>query len=169
MSEINLMPGVNIAASGLAAQRARLEVIAQNIANASTTRGPDGKPYRRQMVALESGSDMQIRIPVADAPVPKTRLSTGHGTHVAGRGIGFDKGIQVGVSVTGVKTDASPLPKVYDPGHPDADADGYVEMPNVDLLSEMVDLMLASRIYEANLTVLEASRENSKQTLDLMR
>jgi flagellar basal-body rod protein FlgC len=169
MSEINMIPGVHIAASGLAAQRARLEVIAANIANASTTRGPGGQPYRRKIVHVESGGDARFRVPLMELPRPRTQMVKRHPGHVSGRELQFTKEIPAGVRVSGVEVDQSPFPQIYDPSHPDANEQGYVEMPNVDLLGEMVDLMLASRVYEANLAVLEASRENAKQALDLMR
>ncbi len=125
--------GLGIAASGLSAQRARMDAIAANIANAETTRGVDGTPYRRKVVRLEE--------------VPFESLLAGS----AGGGVG-----EGGVRVAGVDEDASQGPMRYDPGHPDADAAGYVRMPNVDLSGEMVDLMVTRRHFEANATVFQA-------------
>jgi flagellar basal-body rod protein FlgC len=135
----------NISASGLAAERQRMEVIANNIANAHSTRSLNGGPYRRQeMVFAEA----------LDSASGDSRDSTGS---------------LRGVRVVGVHADESELPKVYNPGHPDADADGYVQMPNVNLPNEMVDLITASRAYEANLKALQLYRQMAEQTLALMR
>jgi flagellar basal-body rod protein FlgC len=121
------------------------------------------------VVNVEAGSDLRIRLPTIDTITPKTKMAAGKAGHLSGRTISFSKSVPAGVSVTGVTRDDAPFPEIYDPSHPDANEEGFVQMPNVDLLGEMVDLMLASRVYEANLAVLEASRENAKQALDLMR
>jgi flagellar basal-body rod protein FlgC len=120
--------GLGIASSGLTAQRTRMETIATNIANAETTRTADGTPYRRRVVEL-------AEVPMAGAD---------------GNGTGG------GVRVASVSEDSSEGRMVYDPGHPDADPSGYVEMPNVDMTTEMVDLMEARRVFEANASVFEA-------------
>jgi flagellar basal-body rod protein FlgC len=130
------MRGLGIAASGLSAQRARMEAISENIANAETTRGPDGTPYRRKIVSLEQVG-FQPLLNQGAAPTPGDE---GYG----------------GVRVTGLQEDASEGPLVYDPGHPDADENGYVRMPNVDINTEMVDLMDTRRVFEANATVFQA-------------
>lgn len=135
-----ILSSTDIAASGLAAERLRMEIAANNIANANTTSTPEGGPYRRQHVLFQSAA--------------------------AGA---FDASESAaGVVVNGVVRDPSELPKVYNPGHPDADADGFVEMPNVKLPMEMVDLMTAGRAYEANLKSLEMFRKMAEQALDLM-
>lgn len=130
-----------ISASGLSAERTRMEVVAQNIANANTTRTPQGGPYRRQDVVFSTALADQL----GDTP-----------------------GL-AGVRVVGITNDNSPLPQVYNPGHPDADANGYVVMPNVQLPMEMVNLMTANRGYEANLKVLQAFRQQAEQSLILVR
>jgi len=110
-----------------------MKVISANIANSSTTRGPDGKPYRRQML----------------------QLSTDPGG---------------GVKVRGVTRDlATPLKKIYEPGNPDASADGYVEMPNVELPTEMIGLIQASRSYQANVAVMKRYLEMVNLTLELLK
>jgi len=130
------MRGLGIAASGLSAQRARMEAISENIANAETTRGPDGTPYRRKTVSLEQvGFEPLLNQGAAPAPGQE-----GYG----------------GVRIAGVQEDTSEGPLVYDPGHPDADENGYVRMPNVDIDTEMVDLMDARRVFEANASVFQA-------------
>lgn len=131
-----------VAASGLAAERKRMEVVANNIANAHSTRTPDGKPFRRHNVVFAAAAD------ASDPDSPE--------------------GMR-GVEVVDVIEDPSELPQVYNPGHPDADANGMVTMPNVSIPTEMVDMMTASRAYEANLSVLSSFRELAEQTLALLR
>ncbi len=135
----------DISASGLAAERQRMEVVANNIANAHTTRTPGGGPYRRQQVVFAAA------------------LQSALGGAASGVGeVG-------GVRVVGIQPDLSALPRVYSPGHPDADEDGFVTMPNVKLPNEMVDLMTASRAYEANLKALRTFKKMAEQALSLLR
>lgn len=142
MSFDSALGALNIAASGLGAERLRMEVVANNIANAAVTRTPEGGPYRRRDVVFE------------------TVLS---GVEANGElGLG-------GVRVAGMVADQSELPRVYNPGHPDADADGFVAMPNVNLPVEMVNLITASRAYEANLRVAQSFLELSQSALALTR
>src|ERR1043166_1189122 len=141
MSFDGMMITSNISASGLSAERLRMEVVAANIANAHTTRSPAGGPYRRQDVVFEA--------------VLGDRLGTrARGAHPL-----------LGVQVVGVVDDMSDLPRVYTPGHPDADAEGFVQMPNVSVPIEMVNLLTASRAYEANLKVLQSLRRHMEQTI----
>lgn len=128
------MDAFDISASGLSAQRARLDLIASNIANVETTRTPEGGPYRRLQAVFAS----------------------------RGRGPG-------GVEVLGVATDPRPAPQVYQPGHPDADPQGYVAYPNVNIVEEMVDLVSATRSYQANAAALSAAKTMAQQALDLGR
>lgn len=128
-----------ISASGLTAQRLRMDTIASNIANIETTRTPEGGPYQRQVPLFSS------RLP--DRP-------------------GQPGG---GVEVLGLLRDQSPFKRVYEPGHPDADEEGYVLMPNVELVKEMVDMIDASRAYEANVTALNASKDMVQRALDIGR
>ena len=131
---------MQISASGMSAERLRMDVIAENLANADTTRGPNGQPYRRQEVVLESGG------------VGGTSFSD----------------VLAGVHVAGVADDPTPLRRVYDPGHPDADAQGYVSMPNVSSVTEMVDLITATRGYEADTQAMNAARQMFTKSLDLL-
>jgi flagellar basal-body rod protein FlgC len=135
----------NISASGLAAERFRMEVLAHNIANANSTRTPGGGPFRRQDVVFAAMLNDQFASGGSDA----ARLG--------------------GVQVVGVVDDPSELPRVLNPGHPDADDEGFVAMPNVQLPIEMVNLITASRAYEANLRVLQSFRQISEQALSLAR
>ena len=141
----NFLQVSNISTSGLSAERLRMEVVASNIANAQSTRGPDGGPYRRQDVLFE----------------------TVLGDHA--NGLSLSTQALQGVRIAGVQEDPSELPRIYSPGHPDADGQGYVTMPNVSLPLEMVNLMTATRAYEANLKVLQAVRKQLEQTIGLLR
>ncbi|MBP3960873.1 flagellar basal body rod protein FlgC [Gemmata sp. G18] len=131
-----------ISSSGMSAERLRMEVVANNIANANATRSANGGPYRRQDVVF--------------AEV----LGAAH------RGTGPD---MRGVEAVELIEDQSELPRVYQPGHPDADAEGFVRMPNVQLPIEMVNLLTASRAYEANLRTAQTFRQMNEQALALLR
>ncbi len=140
-----------ISASGLTAQRLRMDVIANNIANAQTTRTPEGGPYRREMVVLQ----------------PMTNnVSFGDVLQTAMNGTAEAPG--AGVEVAGIVEDPSPFKLVYDPSNPDA-VNGYVQMPNVDIATEMVDLVAASRAYEANVTAFDAAKQMAMAALSLGR
>ena len=120
----------DISASGISAQRTRMDVIANNVANAESTHTPEGGPYRRQVVTFRAVYEDAM----GNRPVPG------------------------GVKVEGVTEDPTDYRMVYDPGHPDADASGYVKMPNVNVVEEMVDMISATRAYEANVTALNATK-----------
>ena len=139
MPEISVMPGIEISASGLDAERRRMDVIANNVANAQTTRGADGKVFQRKDVVFGQ------------------RLDSAMGDGDLG-----------GVEVLDVVADESPGRRVYRPGHPDAGEDGFVEMPNVNSVAEMVDMMTASRAFEANLSAMKASRNMAAKALGIM-
>lgn len=141
---MDIIPGIEAAAAGLQAQRTRLDVIAQNIANSQTTRGSDGRAYTRQVVSFESELIKRIG---DGAAAPALR----------------------GVHVSRVTADPQQGPRVHNPGHPDADVDGFVQMPNVNMAMEMVDLISATRSYEANLSVVKSGREMAARTLEIGR
>jgi flagellar basal-body rod protein FlgC len=141
---VSLFRSLDISATGLTAGRVRMDVIAQNIANVET--GADGgAPYQRQEVVLVSAGG-------SAAPVPGTNRS-----------------VEGGVVVQSVRQDTSPAPMVYKPEDPAADANGYVRMPNVNLPLEMVDMVAATRAYEANAAALRAGRQMISRALDIMR
>lgn len=142
---LNLFDTMNISASGMTAQRARLDVIATNIANAETTRGENGEPYRRKTVLFSE--------------VIKNELLTP--THMqSGMNLG-------GVKLVRIEEDQRPFRMVYDPAHPDADETGYVQMPNVNVLKEMIDLINAQRSYEANAAVIGATKAFANAALQI--
>ena len=148
---MSLFGGLEISASGLTAERLRMDVTAENLANAQTTRGADGQPYRRKEVVLQE-------------------TPGSFGASLSAAMGGADSGSTGGVQVAGVVQDTTtPLKRVYDPGHPDADAQGYVSMPNVDTVTEMVDLISAQRAYEANVTAMQSAKQMFSKTLDLLR
>jgi len=139
---IDFLPGVHSTTNALNAERVRLEIISQNIANANVTRGPDGKPYVRQQAVFETVLDQ------AASQIPGQAQAQG-------------------VRVARIENDPSPGQRVYSPGHPDADANGMVTMPNVNVHEEMADLIASSRAYEANLAVLKNARSMAMQTLSI--
>lgn len=136
---------INAAASGLTAERLRMDVISNNIANVNTTRTAEGGAYRRQMVVFEPRSTSG-----SFAQVLSREMSAGEG-----------------VRVTGITKDTSPLRRVYDPNHPDANPQGYVEMPNINVVSEMVDMITATRSYEANVTAMNAAKSMAMKALEI--
>lgn len=137
-----------ISASALTAERLRMDVISNNIANANTTRTMDGGPYIRQRVVFAPRFDPS---PIF-APLSATMTQDG---------------LPVGVRVTGIEKDPSPPRMVYDPGHPDANTEGYVAYPNVNVVNEMVDLISATRAYEANITAFNATKSMALQALGI--
>jgi flagellar basal-body rod protein FlgC len=144
---MSLMTAMEIGASGLSAQRQRLEVLVSNLVNANTT-GPEGtEPYRRKDVVL-----------AATAP----ESSFGGALNDAMEGVSK-------VEVVGITTDQSAPIRRYEPGHRHADKDGYVTYPNIDPMKEMVNMMITTRSYEANLQVINAAKEMAVKTLDIIR
>lgn len=149
------LSGMDISASGLTAQRLRMDVISENIANIDTTRTEDGTAYQRKYVVFESREDSFSN---ALSAAERRAGLTG------GRDAGATRGVRV--SAVGEDTE-TPGKVVYDPTHPDANEEGYVEMPNVDLAQEMVDMLSAYRSYEANITAFTAYKEMALKTLEI--
>ncbi len=145
---MDFLSSLNISGSGLTAQKLRMDIISQNIANSGVTRTEDGGPYRRKMVVLSSikgGGSFR------DALETATKVKTG------------------GVQVESVIEDQSPLVPVYNPNHPDADEEGYVMLPNVNTAQEMIDMLGASRAYEANVTAFNATKSMILKALEIGR
>ena len=149
---MSMFGGMEISASALTAQRLRMNVTAENLANAETTKGADGQPYRRKEVVLQS---------VGQQGTFGSQLSAAMG----GSG-GVAAG---GVQATQIAEDPTNGKLVYDPTHPDANAQGYVRMPNVDTVTEMVDLIDAQRSYEANVTAMSAAKQMFSKTLEILK
>jgi flagellar basal-body rod protein FlgC len=148
---MSMFGGMEISGSALTAQRLRMNVTAENIANAETTKGADGNPYRRKEVTLQS---------VGQAGTFGSQLSRAMGTSGVAPG---------GVQASEITEDQTNGKLVYDPSHPDADAQGYIRMPNVDTVTEMVDLIDAQRAYEANVTAMSAAKQMFAKTLEILR
>lgn len=150
-----MFQGLNISASALTTQRLRMDVISSNMANVDTTRGKfvDGewKPYTRKMVVTQSNEQTRFSSMLNHA------LKTTNSNNSVGNG----------VKVTKIAEDTAPYKLVYNPEHPDANENGYVQMPNVDPLKEMVDLMSATRSYEANVTVFNANKGMLMKALEI--
>jgi flagellar basal-body rod protein FlgC len=151
---MGLFTSIDIASTGMTAERLRSDVIANNIANVSTTRTPEGGPFQRSRVILS---------PRVDQPFYRTPFIPGQLDNGAGRGVRVDE----------IEKDTSPPRLVYDPTHPDAiktgPKAGYVEMPNVNIVTEMVDLIAASRAYEANAAIVNGSKSMFLKALEIGR
>ncbi|MFZ5352088.1 MAG: flagellar basal body rod protein FlgC [Bacillota bacterium] len=140
---------INTSASGLTAERLRMDVISRNIANVNTTKTASGEPYRRQVVVFQ---ETEQKIPFSQY------LSDASKKLVGG-----------GVKAVAITEDQTPFKMVYDPGHPDADEKGYVKMPNVDVMTEMVNMITASRAYEANVTIINSTKTMAMKALEIGR
>lgn len=144
-----MLDSLNISASGLTAQRLRMDIISENIANIDTTKTESGGPYKRKMVVFASKGQNNFKdILVKNLTDPK---------------------YMGGVEATQIVEDEEGFKLVYDPEHPDADADGYVKMPNVDTLKETVDMMEAYRAYQANITALNTAKQMAVKALEIGR
>ena len=148
---MGLLDTFRISGSALSAERLRMDVVANNVANMQSTRGLDGGPFKRQVVSFRALPNGGSRFSVLFSRMRRSSLPT------------------LGVGVDRIESDQSPGRRVLDPGNPDADAEGFVEMPNVDLVVEMTDLVTATRAYEANVTVLNAAKSMAMRALDIGR
>jgi len=149
---MSMFGGLEISASALTAQRLRMNVTAENLANAETTKTADGGPYRRKEVTLQAVNKGGFGAQLSSA-----------------MGAGSSGVVPGGVQATAITEDQTSGKLVYDPSHPDADEQGYVRMPNVDTVTEMVDLIDAQRAYEANVTAMSASKQMFAKTLEILR
>lgn len=147
---MSFLNSFDISASGMSAQRIRMDIAAENIANVETTRTEAGGPYRRKDIVFESFGNDSFQEALRNAQSGK----------------GF-RGSRAGVRVANIVTDEREMKRVYNPNHPDADAEGYVSYPNVDILKETVDSMSATRSYEANVTALNAMKAMAQRALDI--
>lgn len=164
MEVSRLFSAMDISASGLAAQRKRMNTVAENLANAETTRTAEGGPYRRQQVALVADTPFQSQLDVQTAVHDK--LLQGAKGHLAGSDHETERDAFAGVRAE-ITQDPSAFREVYDPDHPDADENGMVKIPNVDIVQEMTELISAARAYEANVTAFNASKNLMKKALEL--
>ncbi|MCF7707892.1 MAG: flagellar basal body rod protein FlgC [Verrucomicrobia bacterium] len=141
---MSVLNGIESSASALNAERVRLDIIAQNIANANSTSGPDGRPYQRREVMFQTILNEKSGLPGMNAPMQS-------------------------VEVSGIVTDPTPPRDVYMPGHPDADAQGMVKFPNINVHTEMADMLTASRAYEANLSVIKNAESMAREAMTIGR
>lgn len=146
---MSFFDAIDIAASGLTAERTRMDVTAENLANAQTTNGPGGQPYQRQEVVLQA---------VGGTPFQTTLAGAMGASPAPG-----------GVQVSGIVSDPTPDQLVYDPGNPAANAQGYVRMPNVNPVTEMTDLIDESDSYQADVTAMQTAKTMFTKTLDLLK
>ena len=154
---MSFFDAISIAASGLTAERVRMDVTSENLANADTTQGANGQPYQRQEVVLQQqGGGFTDALAGAMGTVP-----TGT-TAINGSSAG-------GVAVAGIVNDPTPDQSVYDPGNPAANSQGYVKMPNVNPVNEMVDMIDESRSYESDVTAMNTAKEMYEKTLGLLK
>jgi flagellar basal-body rod protein FlgC len=153
---MSFFDSMDIAASGLTAERSRMDVTAENLANAQTTQGANGQPYQRQEVVLQQVGGFNATLANAMGGAP-------------GSGTAATAGAPGGVQVTAIVNDPTPDKLVYDPGHPDANAQGYVRMPNIDPVVEMTDLISESRSYESDVTAMSTAKSMYTTTLQLLK
>ena len=149
------LSSINVVASGLTAQQLRLDVVSENITNATTTRTENGGAYRRKMVTFEA--------------IPEQETFREVLARTAGTGSNEYRGNGGGVRVAQITEDPPDMKMIYDPTHPDANAEGYVEMPNVDMIKEMADAMAATQAYSANITALNTLKAVISKGLEIGR
>jgi flagellar basal-body rod protein FlgC len=147
-----LFDAIGIAGSGLTAERIRMDVTAENLANADTTKAANGKPYQRQEVQL--------------AQVGSSSFGGALSSAIDSSASGSPPG---GVQVTGIVSDATPDQQVYDPGSPEANAQGYVKMPNISTVTEMTDLISESQSYQSDVTAMQTAKSMFTSTLGLLK
>lgn len=170
---MSIFTSFNINASGMTAQQYRMDVISENVANANTTRTEDGTPYVRQVVTFEQKYDTEEEDQkgLKFGSVLKKRMCV-EDTHISHEC--YEKNERKNSDVNGVRVEGTyddtwtEMNKVYNPSHPDADEDGYVTYPNVNIVQEMTDLIDASRSYEANATAFNASKDMVKEALNML-
>jgi flagellar basal-body rod protein FlgC len=155
---MGLFDAIEIAGSGLSAERVRMDVTSENLANAQTTKAANGQPYQRQEVELQ-----QTGTPSSNF---EATLSEALGS---GPGAGLAHSPAGGVQVAGIVADRTPDQQVYDPGNPEADAQGYVKMPNVNTVTEMVDLISESRSYQSDVTAMQTAKSMFTATLGILK
>ena len=143
---MDIFTSMHISSSALSAQRTRLNVISSNLANVNTTRTPEGGPYRKRQVVFQSSNESFAK----------------HLDNASKQGI-------QGVKVAAIQVSQAPLRTVYEPGHPDADENGMVHLPNVNTMEEMVDMMNATRTYEANASAIQAAKRMALKALEIGR
>jgi len=164
MNISKLFESLSISAQGLSAERRKMNAIASNIANAETTKTENGQPYRRKIVTFQASAQKSFTHVLRSMGAALSTTDPGHMS--GGEETSGEDAVQGGVQAREAE-DQSAFKEVYDPSHPDADENGYVKLPNVNVVSEMVDMISASRAYEANVTAVNAAKATAKDALDI--
>jgi flagellar basal-body rod protein FlgC len=155
---MGFLDSLDLSSSGMTAERLRMDVISNNLANVDTTHGANGEPFRRKDVILSpGGNSFGSTLGLIESGASGTAIAQSMS----------DNSDLSGVQVQGIVSDMSPFKQEYDPGNPDADKNGYVKEPNVTVVSEMVDMMGASRAYEANVTAIQSAKSMAEQALNI--
>ena len=161
-----LLNAIDVSSRGLSIQRSKMNVVAENIANAETTKTEKGGPYRRQQIAVsEQKVNTSFNSHLKKAGLKLSNTSSGHMSSKTHAIKGNAEMSDVNMKVVEDGVDSFKL--VHDPSHPDADADGYVKYPDVEVVTEMVDMMAASRAYEANTVAISTAKKMAEQALDI--
>ncbi len=160
---MGLFDAIEIAGSGLSAERVRMDVTSENLANAQTTKAANGQPYQRQEVELQQTGSPSTNF---EATLSEA-LGSGAGAGASEAGLTHPPA--GGVQVAGIVADKTPDQQVYDPGNPEADAQGYVKMPNVNTVTEMVDLISESRSYQSDVTAMQTAKSMFTATLGILK
>ena len=168
MKITGIFPGFNISAKGLRIQRKKMDIIAENIANADNVRDANGQPYKRKFLQVRQIDNNSSTRPDNIGNV-NLRLKTTNPNQIANPSFGLTKGLNNSGNDINIKemTDNTQGQEIYMPDNPDADSNGYVQMSNVNIITEMTDMIVATRSYEANLTALNSSKQMIKDSLDI--
>ncbi|HEY4828854.1 MAG TPA: flagellar basal body rod protein FlgC [Solirubrobacteraceae bacterium] len=154
---MSFFDAISIAASGLTAERTRMDVTSENLANADTTNGANGQPYQEQQVVLQQVGGGGFSAALSNA------MGSSSGTQLG------SSSTPGGVEVAGIVSSSTPDQEVYDPGNPSANTQGYVKMPNVNPVNEMVDMIDESRAYQSDVTAMSTAKDMFEKTLDLLK
>ena len=154
---MSFFDAISIAASGLTAERTRMDVTSENLANADTTQGANGQPYQEQQVVLQQVGGGGFSAALSNA------MGSSSGTQLG------SSSTPGGVEVAGIVSSSTPDQEVYDPGNPSANTQGYVKMPNVNPVNEMVDMIDESRAYQSDVTAMSTAKDMFEKTLDLLK
>lgn len=146
---MSIFSSIDISATGMTAERTRMEIISKNITNANVNRTSSGEPYRRQMVIFKQNETTPFSTYLSKFTKEKLNAK--------------------GVKISKIVEDMTPFKQIYEPGHPDADSNGYIQMPNVDITTEMVDMISAARAYEANMSSIDTSQNMALKALEIGR
>ncbi|MCP4703808.1 MAG: flagellar basal body rod protein FlgC [candidate division Zixibacteria bacterium] len=161
-----LFSSIEVSASGMTLQRRKMDVVAQNIANAETTKTKDGTPYRRKRVLVsEAEESIPFKMAMSSA---RTKLARTNHRHLISSPKNSSGTLEISkTEANEIEDPASSFRLVHDPDHPDADVEGFVKMPDIEIVNEMVDMMAASRAYEANTMAISTAKEMAKNALDI--